>query len=73
MPRPTLNVVSPLLLVVFIPKNRFSVTALPYGINVDAECMIQFIKRTGAICGQIQFNWRMFIGKWTMADLILLA
>lgn len=36
-----------LLMVAFTPNKRFSVSALPYGKTVDAECMVEFLRHTG--------------------------
>jgi hypothetical protein len=36
-----------LLLVTFTPNKRFSVTALPYGVTVDAQRMVDYLRRTG--------------------------
>ena len=35
------------LMVMFTPNKRFSVTALPHGITVDAQRMIEYLRRTG--------------------------
>lgn len=36
-----------LLMVTFTPNKRFSVTALPYGVTVNAEVMVNYLRRTG--------------------------
>jgi len=36
-----------LLLLAFTPNKRFLVTALPYGVSVDAQCMVDYLRRTG--------------------------
>ena len=36
-----------LLLLAFMPNKCFLVTALPYGVSVDAQCMVDYLRRTG--------------------------
>lgn len=45
-----------LLLVAFTPNKRFSVTAMPRGSSIDANCMVDFLRRTGDLWRTLRSN-----------------